>query len=100
MTERQNKQNPGLEHNVTIARTGDRDALEAVILAVQNDALAWHCIFSGIPRMLRMPHRKSSFGSSPDSVISVAIVDFALGFTGLPVTACSLCVNNSITGQP
>ncbi len=48
MTERQNKQNPGLEHNVAKARTGDRDALQAVILAVQNDVYGlalrflWH----------------------------------------------------------
>ncbi len=37
MTERQKKQNPGLEHHVAKAKSGDRDALEAVILAVQND---------------------------------------------------------------
>ena len=37
MTERQNKQNPDLEHHVAKAKSGDRNALEAVILAVQND---------------------------------------------------------------
>jgi len=48
MTERQNKQNPGLEHNVTKARSGDREALEAVIQAIRNDVYGlalrflWH----------------------------------------------------------